>query len=144
MMIYLDTETFIPQLPVEGIGKVEPGSSLGESENFPFGGKDADLVGVKIELDRIEEVHRVRSGILQDLADRFYPAIELGVFLHVFAFVLPMGGKSTLRYIVHAARAYLYFYPFSIGPHHGKVERLVAIGLGRTNPVADAVCLVAV
>ena len=65
MMIYLDTETFIPQLSVEGIGKVEPGSTLGEGENFPFGGKDADLVGVEIELDCVEDVLGDRlSGIV--------------------------------------------------------------------------------
>ena len=53
--------------------------------------------------------------------------------------VAPVRREAALGHVVHAAAADLDFHPLTSGGHHGGVQRLVAIGLGQADPVAQAV-----
>ena len=50
-----------------------------------------------------------------------------------------MGGKAPFGHVVHAAASDLDFHPLARRRHHRGVERLVAVGLGQADPVAQAI-----
>ena len=49
-----------------------------------------------------------------------------------------VGSHAFLGYDIHALGAYLHLHPLPYGRHHGGLQRLVAVGLGGGNPVAEA------
>ena len=53
--------------------------------------------------------------------------------------VFPVGGESPFGDILHPLGAYLHFDPYPVGTHHGRMQRLVAVGLGHRDPVAQPV-----
>lgn len=50
-----------------------------------------------------------------------------------------MSGESPFGDLLHALRADLHLYPYSVGTHNSRVQRFVAVGLGHRNPVAQAI-----
>lgn len=55
--------------------------------------------------------------------------------------VFPVGGEPAFGDVLHALRADLHLDPHSVGSHHRRVQRLVAVGLGHRNPVPQPVGL---
>ena len=50
-----------------------------------------------------------------------------------------MSGESPFGDLLHALRADLHLYPYSVGTHNSRVQRFVTVGLGHRNPVAQAI-----
>lgn len=55
--------------------------------------------------------------------------------------VLPVCGESPFGDLLHALRADLHFDPHAVGSHDRCVQRLVSVGLGHRDPVAQPVGL---
>ena len=55
--------------------------------------------------------------------------------------ILPVCREAALRDVVHALGAHLHLHPCTLGAHHRRVQRLVAVGLGYAYPVAQTVGL---
>ena len=113
-------------------GKVECRTACGHGPDLSFWGKDEDFGGEEVELDGIEEVHRVGLRVVQDFLDSAQPVVEFVVVFGcvVAIFVFPVGRKSLFGNFVHALGTYLYFCD---------VECLVAVGFWVHQPVAHAV-----
>ena len=50
-----------------------------------------------------------------------------------------MGRQPALCHVVHALASDLDFHPLAGGGHHGGVQRLVSVGLGQADPIAQPV-----
>ena len=64
-MIDLSSDTGLSECRVKCIGKVQWRTLMRERDRVSLGRKDHNVVSVKVELDRIEEVHGTRVWILQ-------------------------------------------------------------------------------
>ena len=102
-------------------GKVEDGGSLGQFEEVALGCEDKDLVAVEVYLEAVDEVLITFSLCLKGKTYVFKPLFEFcAAILHPL--IAPVGGETTFGYLVHALRAYLYFYPFALWSHDRDVE----------------------
>jgi hypothetical protein len=57
---------------VHGIGKVYGGGTLGQGQDAALGGKDIDLIREQVDLDVLDEFHRV-AGIFLHFQQRLHP-----------------------------------------------------------------------
>ena len=76
--------------------------------------------------------------VIEDFFNGIDPRVQLVfVMLPSHIFVFPMRGKTTFGNVVHAIGANLHFDPFSLVRHKRVVQRLVTVGFGRRQPIAE-------
>ena len=106
-------------------GKIECRTVCGHRDDVAFRGKDEYLGGKEVELYGIEEIHRIRLWVVENLLDSLQPAVEfvlsnlLGIHRVGIILILPMGSKALLGNVVHVGRTYLHLYPLSLFTHEG-------------------------
>ena len=99
---------------VYGKGKIQNGAACGHCLEVTFRCHHKYLARIKIELDSVEKIHRIRLRVVQYLLDCGEPAIQfILAILCLLAAVLvfPMGGEPLFGNFIHAAGAYLELYP---------------------------------
>ena len=122
---------------VDGVGEVDRGGPGGQVHHVPPGGKDKDLVGEEVHLQRVDELLGV--GVLlifQQAANPFvgpFAALLLDALL-----VLPVGGHTVLVDSVHVVGADLHLEGDALLTDDGGVEGLVHVGLGGGDIVLKA------
>ena len=138
LVVDLGAEAVAAKEGVDGECKVESGGAGGHRLEVALGGEYEYLGGEEVELDGVEQVKGVGLRVVQDFLDGVEPFIQL-VFVvgRIGVFVFPMCCKALFSYVVHTVGTYLHFYPFALLAHEGIVERLIAVGLGITQPVAE-------
>ena len=128
---------------MDGEGKVECRTTGRQGAYLSLRCKHEDLRGKEVQLDGVEEVHRVGLRIVENLLDGSQPLVQLIFILRVFAiytvFIFPVGGKALFRNLVHAVGTDLYLYPTALFGHQRHMECLIAIGLWLREPVAQPV-----
>ena len=141
LMVYLGSDAVAAQEGMYLEGEVECCTSSWHRDDFSLRGEDEDFGCIEVELDGIEEVHRIRLRIVQNLLDSAQPVVQLVLILSIFAtlLVFPVGCKSLFCYLVHAVGADLYLYPASLLTHQGNVESLVSVSLRMVQPVAQTI-----
>ena len=129
----------VADLAVDGVGKVDGGRVLGQGDDLALGGEHEQLVGVQLGLERAHEVFGVLHAPfpVEHLADPGEALGEGGVVGALF-FILPVGGNTEFRRLVHLVGADLYLERLAeVGDHRG-VQRLVHVRLGGGDVVFDA------
>ncbi len=129
------------EVGVDGEGEVEDGGVSGQLDHLPLGGEEVYLLDVEGVFEFLNEVEGALFGILEGAAYLLEPYLDgavLDVFLGVRLFVEEVGGHAFLGDEVHALGAYLHLHPLADGGHDGGLKRLVAVGFGGGNPVAEA------
>ena len=105
LMVYLGSDTVRTQEGVDAKGKVESCTTRRHGLDFALGGEHEDFRSEKVQLDGIEEVHRVWLWVVQNLLDGAKPFVQLVLVLCIFyilAFlVFPMGSKTLFCYLIH-------------------------------------------
>ena len=122
---------------VDGVGKVDGRSPGGQVLDVAVRRKYVDLVGEHIHLEGGEEVLSV--GILLAFEKVSYPGEFLLVRLSRDALlILPVGGYSVFRRLVHLPRSYLHLEGYALSADDGGVQGLIHIGLRRSDIVLEA------
>ena len=97
----------------------------------------------QVELDGIEEVHRVRLRVVENLLDSLQPSVQFvlryALRIHRVAVILifPVSGKTLFCDVIHVGRAYLHLYPLALLTHQRHMESLITVGLRVRQPVAQ-------
>ena len=141
LMVYLGSDAVAAQEGMYLEGEVECSTSGWHRDDFSLRGEDEDFRCIEVEFDSVEEVHRIRLRIVQNLLDGAQPVVQLVFILSIFATLLifPVGCKSLFCHLVHAVGANLYLYPASLLTHQGNVESLVSVSFRMVQPVAQTV-----
>ncbi len=130
---------FIADLSVDGIGKIDGSRVFWQIKDIAIGREDKDTVLEDIEFDFINEFIRVFRLAL-DIDDILDPVWLLFVAAWlVLGFVMPMGGNTKQGFFVHFLGADLEFGRLVIRAKDGRMQALVAIGLGHGDVVFDAI-----
>ncbi len=58
-------------------------------------------MGVETEMYRVEELHPLRVGVIEDFANSIQPDLQLVVFFDYVSLVAPVGSEPLLFYIVY-------------------------------------------
>ena len=98
----------------------------------------SEVYSDNLKLSRKSTAFSVRA--VQRRADLFEPLVEFVLVLRDGRMlVFPVRGESPFGDVLHALGADLHLDPYAVGPHHGRMQRLVAVGLGHRDPVAQPV-----
>ena len=143
LVVDLRADTVRAQERVDGKGEVEGCTAGGHCLDFALGGEHEDLGGEEVQLDSVEEVHRIGLRVVEDILDGTQPLVELVLVLRILALytvlVFPVGSKTLFGHLVHTVGTNLYLDPFTLFRHQRDVQRLIAVGLRMTEPVAQTV-----
>ena len=119
--------------------KVERSRTFWQYAHIPFRGVYVYLFCKQIELKVLYEVYGIGIGVVQYFAQVMQETIQFALLRGYCALlILPVGGKSFLRDLVHTAGPYLHLYPAATGAHYRGMQRLIAIALRHAYPVAKA------
>ena len=132
LVIDLGADAMGTEEGVDGEGKIEHGAARRHRLEVALGGHNEYLAGIEVQLDGVEEIHRIWLRIVQYLLDGREPAVEfvLAVFGLLASFLIfPMGCKTLLRNLVHTARTDLQLYPAAALRHKRCLQSLIAVGL---------------
>ena len=124
---------------VDGIGKVDGRCPGGQIDDIAAGGKDKDLVGEEIDLQRADVF--LRLGVLLVFQQTAHPGKGLlGAQLLVAQalLILPVGRHAVLGHVVHLPGTDLDLKGDALAADDGGVEGLVHVGLGRADVVLEA------
>ena len=105
LMVHLRADTMAAEESVDGEGEVE-GRAVGwQRADLSLRREHEYLAGKEVQFDGVEEVHRIRLGVVEDFLDGAQPVVEFVLVLRVFLFhavlVFPMGGKSLFCHLIH-------------------------------------------
>ncbi len=117
---------------------VEHRRVIGEREQFALRGEHHDFRGKQIQLKCVEKVDGVGFGIVKDVLDCRQPGIKLALLVALAYLIFPVCGKSEFGNLIHPSRTNLHLNPVAVGTHHGKMQCLIAVGLGVAYPIARA------
>ena len=121
------------------VGEIDHARALGKIEHVAFGREDENFLGEKIVANGGEKFLRIFQ-ILLPFDQPPQPRETLGIALlgrHPLL-VGPMRRDSFLGHPMHFAGTNLHFHPLPARPDHGRVERLVHVGLGQRDVVLEA------
>ena len=117
-MVYLGTDTMRAQERMDRECEVEHGTVGWHRLNLTLRCKDENLAGKKVQLNGIEEVHRIWLWIVENLLDGAQPFVQFVLVLRNLALstilVFPVGCQTLLCNLVHAVRAYLHLNPVAL------------------------------
>ena len=105
LMVHLRANTMAAEEGVDGKCEVE-GRTIGRQRaDLSLRREHEDLAGKEVQFDGVEEVHRIRLGIVEDFLDGAQPVVQFVLVLRVFLFhavlVFPMGGKTLFCHLIH-------------------------------------------
>ena len=140
-MVYLRADTVAAHERVYLECEIERGAARWHRLYLAFWRKYVYLRGEKVQLYGIEEVHRVRLRVIENLLYGLQPLAQFALVLGnlVAVLVFPVRREALLGYLVHALGAYLHFYPAALLRHQRNVQGLIAVSLRVVHPVAQAV-----
>ena len=132
-------DAMVADLAVDGIGKVDRRRVFGQRDDLALRGKDEQLVGIQLGLERLHEILRVLQPALpvEHLADPG-KAFGKGSVLRALFLVLPMRRDTELGRAVHLEGADLDLEGLAEVGDDRRVQRLVHIRLRRRDVVLDA------
>ena len=137
LVVHLRPDTMFAQVGVHHVGKIQYGRILRQRLYFAFGRKDKHLVRKQIQLEVIQECHGIGIGVLQYLLDILQPLIQLRSLFLFARLVFPVCRQAVFGYLVHPFASNLHLYPLAFVTHDSYVQRLIAVGFGRRDPVTD-------
>ena len=125
---------------MDGVGKVDAGSTGGQIDDIALGGKGEHLFRQKVALEIVEQVAGIlaQALVLQQLADPCQTVVQL-IVAFAALLVLPVGGNAVLGLLVHFAGADLHLKGDALVPDDGSVQALIAVGLGGGDIIFKAV-----
>ena len=140
-VVDLGTDAMAAEEGVYLESEVEGRTACGHRLDLALWREDEYLGSEEVELDSVEEIHRVGLRVVENLLDGAQPVVELALVFSVLLslLVFPVGGEALLGYLVHAVAAYLHLYPPPLLRHERDVQGLIAIRLGMGEPVAQPV-----
>ena len=132
-------DALVADLGVDRVGEVDRGGAAGQRLHLALGREAVDLLGVEVELERVQELVGVLD-LLLPLEELAQPGEGLVVLVEAGAalLVLPVGGDPLLGDAVHLPGADLHLEGMALVADHRGVERLVAVGPRHGDEVLDA------
>ena len=119
------------------IGKVDGRSTGRQVDDIALRGKDEDLVGEHIHFQGVDILLGV--GALLILQQAAHPLVAtLFSNAATTVFILPVGGDTVLRHLVHLVGADLHLEGDAVVAQHRGVKALVHIGLGGADIVLES------
>ena len=144
----LGAHAMVAHLGVHLVSEVERRGAGAQVHDLALGREDEDLVLEQVDAQVLEELVRVVHLALDrpveaaaDPRDLLVDALVVGAHVALGvarALVEPVGGDAVLGLLVHLEGADLDLDGARLGAHHGGVEALVAVGLGRGDVVLEA------
>jgi hypothetical protein len=121
----------VADVGVNAISEIDRRRILRQIDNVAARSEGENLVGRKVELERIEKAFGVVFGVALQFENEAQPAQLVAEVLvgRVFFLVAPVRRNAELGFAVHFARANLHFNRLAGGPQHFGVQRLVIIRL---------------
>ena len=129
----------IADLRVDGIREIDGRGALHQLLHRALGGKDVDHVRVEVQLDGLHELPVVRDILVgfqeltQPREDALLRLVDLALFL-----VRPVRRNPFLGDPVHLVGPDLKLHVLALGADHGRVQRLVMVGLRHADVVLEA------
>ena len=142
-MVHLGSDAVGAQEGVYLECKVERRAVGRHGDDVALGGKDKYLRRKEVELDGVEEIHRIGLWVIENLLDGLQPSVQfvfgdaLRIHRVAIILILPVSSKTLFCDVVHVSRAYLHLYPLALLTHQRHMESLVAVGLRVGEPVAQ-------
>ncbi len=130
----------VADVGMHGIGEIERGGVARQGQDLALRGEQVDLVREQVDLDVVEEFQRGPGGALRiDQLDNPGMGTALCAVGRVATeLVGPMRGHATFGDQVHLFGADLHFDRRTIGPEQHGMQRLVTVGLGNGDEIAEA------
>ena len=136
----LGTDAVMPDLRVDAVGKIDRIRSFRQVQYIALRRKDKDLIGEDIDLQGLEIFFRVLEFLLQahHLAEPVHLLVDFRSGTDALArfLVLPMGGDTKLRHLMHGERADLDFERVAFR-HDRRVQRLIAVRFRHSDIVLE-------
>ena len=132
----LGPDAAVADVGVDGVGEVERGRAAGEVLHFALRGEDEDLVLEEVDLERLEELGRVLVALGLDQLAQPGHLLALGVAAAALL-VGDVGGDPVLGQLVHFIGPDLDLERLALGTDHGRVKRLVHVGLRHRDEVLE-------
>ena len=113
----------VTYLRVYAVGEVDDGRAHGQVDRHTLGGHDYDVLGSKVGLDYADYLLDVVGGLLclYDLTHPRETALHLVLAAYALL-VLPVGGDTVFRGLVHIPRAYLHLEGDALLTEYGGVQ----------------------
>ena len=121
------------------VSKIYRSRAAGQLNDSPHRCERINILGIKIELQRVDEFPRVfhflrpfneRSQNFQRFIILTWPALAF--------FVFPVRGDTFFRYEVHLLSANLHFKWLALGTNYGGMQRLIEVIPRRGNPIFES------
>ncbi len=141
-MVDLGTDGAVADLGVDFVSEIERRGAERHLARLALGREDDDLGGIERQLEVFEKIQRIFRRAVQRVAYLLEPLVEFILVLRNRGLlVFPVCGETPLGDLLHAPGADLHLDPHAVGSHDRGVQRLVTVGLGHRNPVAQPVGL---
>ena len=124
---------------MDHVSKIHRSRAARQLNDFPHRGERVNILGIKIELQRVDEFARVfhflrpfdeRSQDLQSFIVITWPALSF--------FIFPVRGDTLFRDEVHLLGANLNFKWLALGTNYGRMQRLIEVIPRRGNPIFES------
>ena len=134
--VHLCPNTTITDIGMNAISKVHRSRSAGKFYHVAARRKNIDFIGKEIALQCLHVFCGIGSRFLpfHQLTHPGQFFIKCRLFTTSF-FILPMGGNTKFRCLVHFKSTNLYFKGFSAGANQRRMQRLVHILFGHGNVI---------
>ncbi|RMT54308.1 hypothetical protein ALP46_05441 [Pseudomonas amygdali pv. myricae] len=131
----------VADVGVYRIGEIHRRGAFGQLHDPAFGRENVNLVREQVDLDAFNELQRVARTLLhfQHTLDPL-PGTGMSAFwlLVVAGFVQPVCSDAVVGHLFHFAGANLDFDRYAMHTEQGRMQGLVAVGLGDRDVVLEA------
>ncbi len=140
LLVHARGHRLIADVGMHGVGEVQRGGIARQREDLALGREQIDLVREQVDLDVVEELQRRTGGALRldQVHDPRMRAALRAVGRIAAELVGPMRGHAALGDQVHLLGADLHFDRRAVGAKQHGVQRLVTVGLGDGDEIAEA------
>ncbi|KAG0927116.1 hypothetical protein G6F32_012980 [Rhizopus arrhizus] len=130
----------VADIGMDGVGEIERGGVARQGQDLALRGEQVDLVREQVDLDVVEELQRGTGGALRidQLDDPGMRTALRAVGRITAELVGPVRGHAAFGDQVHLFGAALHFDRRTIGPEQHGMQRLVTVGLGNGDEIAEA------
>src|SRR5438094_4848783 len=138
--VRLGADTAVADFGVDPVGEVNRRRPGGQGEHVALGGEDEHLVPEDVDLDRVDEFLGVEHLLLpvDQLPQPGKPLVHLSIVLAAAFLVRPVRCHSPLGGAMHLLGANLDFHRLAAVADHGRVQRLIAVGLWHGDVILEA------
>ncbi len=140
LLVHARSHRAVADVGVHRIGEVERSGVARQRQDLALGREQVDLVREQVDLDIVQELQRRtgRSLRIDQLDDPRVRAALRAVGRIAAELVGPVRGHAALGDQVHLLGADLHLDRRAVGPEQHRVQRLVTVGLGDGDEIAEA------